>query len=116
MYDWMESYRLLAGISVPVKIPDKRTHRKHTMSAKSLPGKMPSSQVTLTRSDSPVVTAEHRAPSAPLLPRGEKVLVAPLEKLIKSVKGFLEGGNESRDHSGVSPVYLTEMDKGRILA
>ncbi|XP_028414415.1 uncharacterized protein LOC114537560 isoform X2 [Dendronephthya gigantea] len=116
VYDWMESYRFLAGISVSVKIPDRRTHRKHTMSAKSLPGKMPSTQVTFKRSGSPMITAEHRAPSAPPLPRGEKVNVVPLENFVKSVEGLLEYGNESRDYPGVSSVYLTEMDREKILA
>ncbi len=114
VYDWMESYRLLAGISAPVKVPDKRTRRRHTMSAKSLPGKMPSSQVTFKRSESPINPAEHRVPSAPPLPRGHKANVVTLDKLVKSVEGYLE--TVSRDDAAVSPVYLTEMDREKILA
>ena len=114
VYDWMESYRLLAGISAPVKIPDKKRYRKPSLSAKSLPGKMPSSQVTFRRSQSPMHAVEHRAPSAPPLPRGKKVNVVPLDKLVKSVEGYLEYATESRD-GGVTPVYLTEMDREKIL-
>ena len=111
----MESYRLLAGISSPVKVPDRRSNRKHAMSAKSLPGKMPSSQVTFRRSESPMNPSQHRAPSAPPLPRSEKVNVVPLHKLVKSVEDYLEHGNEIRDDGVVSPVYLTEMDREKIL-
>lgn len=116
VYDWMESYRLLAGIASPVKVADRRRKRPGTMSAKSLPGKMPSSRVTFNRSPSPISTAEHRAPSAPPLPRGEKARVISLEKFVESVEGYMGCGDKSRDDADVIPVYLTEMDREKILA
>jgi hypothetical protein len=39
-----------------------------------------------------------------------------LDKLVKSVEGYLEYGNKSRDDAEISPVYLTEMDREQILA
>ena len=115
VYKWMESYRLLAGISAPVKIPDRKPQRQHPMSAKSLPGKMPSSShVTFKRSEPPLNTAERRVPSAPPLPRGQNTHAVELDKLVKSVEGYLE--RTIRGDGAQSPVYLTEMDRDRILA
>ena len=113
----MESYRLLAGISTPVKIPDNRAHRQHPLSAKSLPGKMQStSHVTFKLSEPAVKAAHHRVPSAPPLPRGQKTHVMELDTLVKSVEGYLEHSIHDGEEGRHTPVYLTEMDRERILA
>ncbi|XP_046840585.1 uncharacterized protein C3orf20-like [Xenia sp. Carnegie-2017] len=116
VYDWMQSYRLMAGMASPLKIPDKRPNRLLSMSAKSCPGKMPSTQVSMKATRKFKMSISHRVPSAPPIERDTKVTLLPLDKLVNSVEEYLGNGKSTCHESSIRHVYLTEMDRKRILA
>ena len=115
----MEGYRLLVGISTSVKLSARQVSRRQLSSAKSLPGALPSAKEIL-KLNHVISSLDHRAPSAPPIPRGQKFDVSkvkPLERLHSAVEGLKESGFDwSRDENeGVSRIYLTEVDKQRFV-
>ena len=102
----MESYRLLVGMSSPIKVPSKQRRRRELSSAKSLPGTLPSSQHALHKLDHMIPSPDQRAPSAPPIPPGKNLecKVRPFERLHCLAEGVKERG---------VPVHFTEAENLR---